>query len=356
MKGIAAYELFAQTYPNDLTPCSNMAWAYHSIGEFDKAEQNAQDCIRIAPDDVIGYVWASIAFLGLNRPDDAKAVLETGMRKAPNVNFLRYQLAITALARGDLAEMEKQDSLVQSPDLEMASNFRRGDIAASQGKLQQAHTFYEKGRQLSRQTQLPALEAHGVLVEAEVRALYEDSKPAVELANSALALSTDYETKISAAYVLGLAGEEKKALEQSAAAERDRPNDTLLQSVRGPTVEALVALHRNDPGRALQLLEAASPYDKASYTTLYVRGLAYLKNGKGSEAVQEFQKVLSLRNSFPADPTMTLAHLGMARGYALAGDAGKSRTAYQDCFALWKDADPDIPVVKEAKAEYAKLK
>jgi eukaryotic-like serine/threonine-protein kinase len=155
--------------------------------------------------------------------------------------------------------------------------------------------------------------------------------------------------------VFGLAGEEKKALEQSASVERNRPNDTLVQSVKVPTIKALVALHRNDPGGALQILDAASPYDKATYKTLYVRGLAYLKNGKGDEAVQEFQKVLSLRNMFPSDPTMTLAHLGIARGYALAGDAAKSRAAYQNCFTLWKDADPDIPILKQAKAEYAKL-
>jgi serine/threonine protein kinase/tetratricopeptide (TPR) repeat protein len=356
MKGIAAYELFAQTYPNDLTPCSNLALAHASIGEFDKVERNGQDCIRIAPDDVLGYAWAGIAFLGLNRPDDAKAIFEAGLRKTPDASYLRYKLAITALARGDLAEMEKQESQVHdNPNLEMDAILRHGDIASLQGKLQQAHTYYEKARQFGRKTQLPALEAHGLLVEAAVHALYGDSKPAVELASSALALSTDYETKISAAYVLGLADEGKKALEQSAAIERDRPNDTLVQSVRVPTVEALVALHRNDPGRALQLLDSASPYDKASYEVHYVRGLAYLKNGKGSEAVQEFQRVLSLRDSFPSEPTMTLAHLGMARGYALAGETAKSRTAYQDFLTLWKDADPDIPILKQAKAEYAKL-
>jgi serine/threonine protein kinase/tetratricopeptide (TPR) repeat protein len=356
MKGIAAYELFAQTYPKDLTPCSNLALAYASIGEFEKVERNAQECIRIAPDDVIGYAWAGIAFLGMNRPDDAKAAFEAGLREAPDASYLRYKLAITALARGDLAEMEKQESQVHdNPNLEMDAILRQGDIASSQGKLQQAHTYYEKARQFGRQTQLPALEAHGLLVEAAARALYGDSKPAVELTASALALSTDYETKISAAYVLGLAGEEKKALEQSAAVQRDRPNDTLVQSVQVPTVEALVALHRNDSGRALQLLDSASPYDKASYEVLYVRGLAYLKNGKGSEAVQEFQKVLSLRDSFPSEPTMTLAHLGVARGYALASETAKSRTAYQDFFTLWKDADPEIPILKQAKAEYAKL-
>jgi eukaryotic-like serine/threonine-protein kinase len=156
MKGIATYELYAQTYPNDLAPCSNLALAYASLGDFEKAEQNAQECIRIAPDDVIGYVWSGVAYLGLNRPDEAKAVLETGLKRLPDAGYLRDELAITALAQGDPAAMEKQESkLHDSPDLEINADLRHGDIAASQGKLQQAHTYYEKARQLGHQMQLP---------------------------------------------------------------------------------------------------------------------------------------------------------------------------------------------------------
>jgi serine/threonine protein kinase/tetratricopeptide (TPR) repeat protein len=357
MKGITAYELFAQTYPNDLTPCSNLAFMYRDLGEFDKAEQNAQECVRIAPDQDFGYLLSGPARLGLNRIDEAKADFETALRLTPNASYPRFWLAVAALAQGDLAEMEKQESRIHdNPYMEMYMILIHGDLAASQGRLQQAHTYYEKARQLGHQTQLPALEASGLLAEATAHSQYGDSKPAVALASSALALSKDYETKISAAYALGLADEEKKALDESVAIAHDRPNDTLVQSVWVPTIEALVALHRNDAAKALQLLDAASPYDKGNFRVLYVRGIAYLKNGKGNEAVQEFQKVLALRNIFPSDPTMTLAHLGIARGYALAGDVAKSRAAYQDCFALWKDADSDIPILKQAKAEYAKLR
>src|SRR5579863_5494374 len=351
MKGITAYELFAQTYPNDLTPCSNLAFAYLNLGDFAEAEQNAQECIRIAPDQDYGYILSGEARLGLNRVDEAEAAFATALRLTPQASSVRSLLAVAALARGDLAEMQNQASQIHdNPYLEMDSILRHGDLAASHGKLQQAHTYYEKARQLGHQMQLPALEARALLAEAAALALYGDLKPAAELASSALTLSKDYETKFSAAYALGLTGEETKALDQSAAIAHARPNDTLVQSVWVPTIEALVALHRNDPGRALHLLDEASPYDKASYRALYVRGLAYLKNGKGNEAVQEFQKVLSLRGIFPSDPTMTLAHIGMARGYALAGDAAKSRTAYQNCFTLWKDADPDIPILKQAQA------
>jgi eukaryotic-like serine/threonine-protein kinase len=97
------------------------------------------------------------------------------------------------------------------------------------------------------------------------------------------------------------------------------------------------------------------PYDKGNTGDAYLRGLAYLKMGQGNEAAQEFQKILALRNFAPADLMMPLAHLGLGRAYALSGDAAKSRAAYQDLFAAWKDADPDLPILKEAKVEYAKL-
>ena len=107
--------------------------------------------------------------------------------------------------------------------------------------------------------------------------------------------------------------------------------------------------------KAIELLKPASAYDKATTSVLYLRGLAYVKSTQGAEAVQEFQKILALRNFVPADPLMSLAHLGLGRAYALQGDTQKSRTAYQDFLALWKDADADLPILKEAQAEYAKL-
>jgi eukaryotic-like serine/threonine-protein kinase len=128
-----------------------------------------------------------------------------------------------------------------------------------------------------------------------------------------------------------------------------------VEALRVPQVRAAEALSTGDAAKAIELLKPANTYDKADTPTLYIRGLAYWKAGHGSEAAQEFQKVLALRSYAPADPLMSLAHLGLGRAYALQGDFQKSRTAYQDFFALWKDADPDVPILKEAKAEYAKL-
>ena len=134
------------------------------------------------------------------------------------------------------------------------------------------------------------------------------------------------------------------------------PLSTFRYKVDRPTVLAVVEIRQGNPARAVELLQVSSPYELGEYaglTPVYVRGEAYLQTHDGSKAAEEFQKILNHRGSDPFD--YALAHLGLGRAYALSGDTAKARTAYQDFFALWKDADPDIPILKQAKAEYAKL-
>jgi eukaryotic-like serine/threonine-protein kinase len=182
-----------------------------------------------------------------------------------------------------------------------------------------------------------------------------NQKEAIESANASLAIFQDYNQKLQVGYILAFAGENKKALDLAAEVAKSRPDDVLVQAMFVPTVQAAAALTGNDAPRAIELLKPASAYDKATKNVLYFLGLAYVKNKQGAEAAQEFQKILALRNFVPADPLMSLAHLGLGRAYAREGDSQKSRTAYQDFLTLWKDADPDIPILKQAKAEYAKL-
>jgi outer membrane protein assembly factor BamD (BamD/ComL family) len=120
-------------------------------------------------------------------------------------------------------------------------------------------------------------------------------------------------------------------------------------------IRAVIAMNHHDGQKALELLKVAQPYDAGSTEPLYTQGSALLMAGRGAEAAQEFQKVLALKNAFPTDLFMAYAQLGLARAYALDPDKAKARAAYQDFFVLWKDADPDTPILKEAKAEYAKL-
>jgi serine/threonine protein kinase/tetratricopeptide (TPR) repeat protein len=356
-KGNQAYELYKQTYPREVTPYINLAVTYVLFeGDFEKGLANATQAIKIDPDTINGYSMAASAYLGLNRVDEAKTVLNAGLQRNPNFVPLHDALANIAYAQGDIPAMEKEEALLQDqPDLAMNINNRHGDISSSHGQLQKAHEFYAKAGQVAHQLQLKDSEAQSLTSEGGMLALFGYPKKAIQAANAALAISQGFFPKLTAANDLAFAGETGKATELISQIVLERPNDTLVHAVAVPFVQAVGALNSGNGKKALELLEPSLAYDKGITGDVYVRGLAYLKNGQGSEAAAEFQKLLALRNYTPADPLMSMAHLGLGRAYALSGDAAKSRSAYQDFFALMKDADPDIPVLKQAKAEYAKL-
>jgi tetratricopeptide (TPR) repeat protein len=138
-------------------------------------------------------------------------------------------------------------------------------------------------------------------------------------------------------------------------AAHERPDDTLVQALYLPYVQATVALNSGDARKAIEFLKSAVPYDKATTGAIYVRGMAFLKAGQASEAAAEFQRIQALYMYAPTDILMPFARLGLARTYVVQGDTAKAKTAYQDLLAYWNDADSDLPVVKEVKAEYAKL-
>jgi predicted Zn-dependent protease len=152
-----------------------------------------------------------------------------------------------------------------------------------------------------------------------------------------------------------MAGEDARAAKLADDVAQKRPYDTLVQFVAVPLIKAQIELNHENPGKAIDLLDSALVYARANSGVLYVRGNAYLKAGRGSDAVQAFQRLLELKNTINIDPIMPLAKVGLARAYVLAGDKARGRVAYQDFFALWKNADPDIPVLREIKTEYAKL-
>jgi eukaryotic-like serine/threonine-protein kinase len=355
-KGIAAYELFAQTYPLDLSACSNLALIYWQLGDFEKTLTNGQKCMQNDPDDLLGYLWTAHGYMGLGRLDEARTSIEAGLNRLPDATTLRIDLAEIAYAENDTATLEKQyAAMASNPEVQGDVDYWRGNTAVSHGKLREASDFYGKARQVAHGLKLADSEAGSFLAEARAFSLYGELQPAIQAINAALALSSSYEIKREAAVLSAVVGEDKRAHELMAAVEQKRPDDTLLHNVSIPVVDAWASLYRGDSAKALEMLSEATPYDKADEDVHYLRGLVYLKNRQANEAADEFQRVVSLRNAFPFYTIGTLAHLGLARAYALSGDLVKSRTEYQNCFATWKDADPDIPILQQAKAEYAKL-
>lgn len=265
-------------------------------------------------------------------------------------------LASIAYSQGDIAAMEKEEALLHDqPDLEMNVDNRHGDIAASHGQVQKAREFYEKGRQIAQRLQLKDSEASFLAAEAYPLAMFGDSKQAIEICNAALALGPSFGARGNTAQVLAFAGDNKRTLDLASREAHERAGDTLIQAVYVPVKQAQVALNAGDARKAIELMKPALSYDKATTIAIYVRGLAFLKAGQGPEAAGEFQRLLALYTFAPTDLLMPFARLGLARAYVAQHDAARAKAAYQDLLALWKDADPDLPVLKEVKAEYAKL-
>jgi ATP/maltotriose-dependent transcriptional regulator MalT len=292
----------------------------------------------------------------LNRIEEAKAVAKAGLARNPDFFDLHDVLFGIALLQGDAMAMEKERSeLRKRPDMEMGLAWRDARLAASRGQARQAREMMGKVRQMALRLELKESVIAAQNQEAGMDALLGYSALAIGKAKTALANSLDYNNKLSAAATLAFAGENNLSQQKAQEVAGSRPDDTFVQAVFAPLVQAQVALNSGNAAKALQLLSSAEPYDKAGADVLYTRGSVYLKLGQGVDAAKQFQSVLSLRSIFPADPILSVSQLGLARAFALQGDKQKALTAYQDFFALWKDADPDVSILKQAKAEYAKL-
>jgi eukaryotic-like serine/threonine-protein kinase len=356
-KGIEAYELYKQTYPQDMIPWNNLAVRYNDLGQFEKALEDGREAMRLAPDVFSGYTLTARAYEGLNRLDEAKAVLESARQHKLGDTFISLQMARVALVEGNEAEAKRQWDLAAATTEGHASvMLREANLAASRGELREAGESFKRAQELFSQLSLKEAVAGAAVQKGAIEATFGEKQSAIKDANAALTFSQSSNQKLSAALVLALAGEDAKAQSLATEAAKSRPLDTLVQSVNVPAIHAVIEMNHGNAAKAIDLLEPAKPYDRVDPPMLFIRAQAYLKANRSNDAEQEFQSIIALKNIHPDDPLISLAQLGLARAYAQAGDKEKSRTSYQNFLALWKNADPDIPILKQAKDEYARLK
>ncbi len=356
-KGIQAYELFKQTYPREYTPWNNLAVAYSTMGQFEKALENAREAVRLDPQQFYAYGQVAFSYLGLNRVEEAKATLKQALASHPETGLFHGASYEIAYAEGDTAAMkEHAEWMTRKRGVpEARYTAAQAQIAASSGRLQEANRLYAQASAMARRLKFDEGAAQTLAGEAYVEATFGNRAKAVELAESALRISRGRNISTAVALALTAAGTDAKAESLISELLRRYPSDTYLNSVFVPTIRAIQETNRGNPQKAIQLLDGALPYASYWDFVLYERGRAYLRAGKGAEAAAEFQRLLGYRLIQPTSPLLSLARLGLARAHALQGDTVSARKAYQDFFALWKDADPDIPILKEAKAEYGKL-
>jgi eukaryotic-like serine/threonine-protein kinase len=355
-KGITALELYKQTYPRDSIAHNNLAAIYAQLGQFENALDNARRAIELDPDNASGYINLAVTYAGLNRVDEAKATLNQALQRKISASNIHLLLANLAYAQNDVAGMEKaleQASTGSGGELIVVSD--RASVAACQGEWHKAKEFGRKWREAANRLGLKEISANEYTQEGMFELLFVNKTRALQDLVEALRQSQSPPVVINAATVLALAGEDARAQKLMDDLAKQRPHDTLLQFVYVPVVKAQIELNHGNAAKAIDLLDSAMVYGRANTAVSYVLGNAYLKAGRGHDAVQTYQRLLEFRNIYSTDPLVYLAQLGLARAYALQGDNARSRVAYQDFFAKWKDADADLPLLRQAKSEYAKI-
>ena len=356
-KGIQAWELMKQTYPRDEVSRINVAVAYQRLGQYEKTIENCLEAIRLEPDTLNCYVQGSVAYRALGRLDNADALLAQAQQRNIKSSSLYVFLADSAILHGDAAKAASmEESAKASPEGEMRVLELEASHAAALGQLTHERERQAKAVERAKSLGIADVAADHLMDEAETEAAFGYSPKVADQLDAALALSRDPSFVARTADIYAAVGQDQKAESLIAEARRARPEDTFIQNVLAPAVEARLQLRRGKAAAAVQTLAVAQPYDDGQYLAMHVLlGEAYLASGEPANAVQEFRRYLNRRWLQPFSFHYPLAQLGLARALAAQHDTADARTAYQDLFAMWKDADPDLLPLKEAKTEYAKL-
>jgi len=360
-------ESWVQTYPRDWVPLSVLGgWGTFGTGQYEKGIQALREDLRLNPDDSFGWGGLALHNLFLDQfGEAADALRRAAERKLEIPDFLvvRYYLAFF---KGDEAGMEREIALARGEHAEDWMSHNQAMVLARSGRMRQARTMWERAVAIAQQAGKGESAALYEAAEAVCEAHFGNAAAAKERGRAALDLAKGRDVEYSAAFALALSGDSAGSQRLAGDLENRFPEDTPVQFEYLPTLRALSSLAHRAPLDAVERLQRALPYDFAMPGTAffakfgglypaYVRGEAYLAAGRGQEAAAEFQKVLDHRGIVFADPIGALAHLQLGRALVLLGEKDKARSAYKDFLNLWKDADPDIPVLKQASAEYAKL-
>jgi eukaryotic-like serine/threonine-protein kinase len=358
------FELWAQTYPREYVARLNLSGIYGSFGQYDKALEEARETLRL---NAQGDSYANLvgSFIDLNRLEEARATNEEAQAKKFDSSTLRFLMYQLAFLQNDAPGMAQEVTWAEGqPGVEDVLLVNEADRAAYSGHLQAARKLSSRAvasaERAEEKEEAASYEANAALREG----LFGNNGEARQQAAAALGLSNGRDVQYQAALALAFAQDATRAQPLGDDLGKRFPEDTSVQLNFLPTTRAQIDLIHNDFVRATEALQPAAPYELGSPNSaislalypVYVRGEAYLAAHQASEAATEFQKILDHRGVVVNEPIGALAHLQIARAYAMQGDTAQAKAAYQDFLTLWKDADPDILILIAAKAEYANLK
>jgi DNA-binding winged helix-turn-helix (wHTH) protein/predicted Zn-dependent protease len=359
-------ELSEQVYPRDALSYRDLGSNYMVLGQYEKAATETREELRLDPNDSVGYGNLCQIYLALNRFDEARTTTEEQVGRKLEHTALHLNLYAMAFFQGNTAAMKQQEYwAIGKPNAEHWMLSLESDTEAWFGRLSKARELsrhaVESARRSDEKEPAALWQANAAIREG----LFGNADVARQNAAAAVALAPgSHDAEAQAALAYALAGDAAHAQTLADDLAKRFPQDTVVQSVWLPTIQAQIETSHKNPARSIELLQATAPYELGMLSgsapnsclySVYVRAEAYLTAQQGPAAVAEFQKILDHGGLLWNSATGALAHLGLARAYVLQGDAMKARAAYQDFLTLWKDADPDIPILIAAKAEYAKL-
>ncbi len=361
-------EAWAQAYPRaSLAHLYLAGFIYPASGKYEKAVEESRKAIEIDPDFAVGYTLLAGNSVELDRFKDGEDALRRAVDRNLDTPEDMVQSFDLAFLNGDKAEMARELGLAAGKSgAEYWMSDHQAFVLAYSGHLQEAKRMSQHSADLANQLSLrerAALSNAGIAI---VEALFGDSSAAKRDALLAMPFTKDREVEYGVALALSLAREPVQAQKLTDDLEQRYPQDTAVRFSYLPTLHAVLAMNRGDPAKAIESLQIAAPFELGTQRStfhgnfgalypIYMRGNAYLANHQGNQAIAEFQKVLGHRGIVVSDPIGALARLQLGRAYALNGDNARAKAAYQDFLFLWHDADPDIPILKQAKAEYSRL-
>lgn len=358
-KAVQTYEVWKQIYPRDWAPYNNLRGFYALFGNYERALEEGREALRLGPDIEDNYWGLGYVYIALNRLDDADAVFKQAEDRKLEGGGLLWGRYLVAFLRDDTKALQGLAlSAASDPISRLNLLLWTGRSLGDQGKLRAARDGWQREAKSAENSKARDWADLFQAVTASMEAYWGDVQGAGAHANAAAKVTLNREAAVTAAYALAVAGDVKGAEKQAAELDRRFPMDTLVKEYWLPTIRAALALDRKNPKAGVELLRATSPYELGTMGRMepvYIRGQAYLMLGDGGAAAAEFQKILDHRTIVQLNPVGVFAHLGLARAWALQGDTTKASAKYQDILRLWKDADPDVPVLKQVKAEYAKL-
>jgi tetratricopeptide (TPR) repeat protein len=361
----SSYELWARTFPREDDEPQNMLWLINAaFGEYEKSHSAAQEAVKLNPGSANNIVSVVYANQWLNQLDKAKAAAQDARARNLESPWIPLILYVVDFVSHDATGMEQEaPRAMGKPGIEDQILFLQSETAAYGGE-------FTKARELTRRASDSALRAQEKETAAEYlahnavrEALAGNKALAKQDAQSAIAESDGRHSEGFSAIALGVTGDSAQAERLAGDLAKRFPQDTVVQFDYLSMIRSAVALQNGKPAEALTALAASVPYEMGQTNSAftfalypaYLRGEAYLAVRQGAAAASEFQKILDHPGVVGNQPIGALARLGLGRAYALSGDATRARIAYQEFLSLWKQADPDCPILKDARAEFAKL-